>query len=71
MTVGAAMFGAIELTNPSAPPFELTPEQRKWFLLAEIAFRLDEARKKQEKIKRVILHSVQNYKRLQRKRKAA
>lgn len=65
------MFGVIELTNPAPPEIEETSDQRRWLKLAAIALRLDEARKEQEHIKRAIRHSLENYKRLKRRKKAA
>jgi hypothetical protein len=63
------MFGVIELLNPPAPEIEETPEQRHWLLLADIALRLDEARKEQKKIKQKIRPNVEKYKRITGKSK--
>lgn len=65
------MFGVVQLVNPPTPPEEETPEQRYWLMLADIALRLDEARKEQARIKEKIRPNVEKYKRIRRKPKAA
>jgi len=69
LLVQRPMFGVIELTNPPPPEIEETPQERYWLLLAEIALRLDEARKEQKKIKRNIRPQVEKYKRITGKSK--
>jgi hypothetical protein len=64
------MFGVTHLVNPPTPEEEL-PEQRYWLMLADIALRLDEARQEQKRIKEKIRPSVEKYRRIRRKRKAA
>lgn len=45
------------------------PLSARWLELAEIAFRLDDARKKQEQIKEAIRPSIEKYQRIRNKSK--
>lgn len=65
------MYGVVQLINPPTPIEEETPAQRYWLMLADIALRLDKAREEQERIKEKIRPSVEKYKRIKRKSKAA
>lgn len=65
------MYGVVQLINPPTPIEEETPTQRYWLMLADIALRLDKAREEQERIKEKIRPSVEKYKRIKRKSKAA